>query len=150
MGFYQDQVVPILTHLAGRQKNLAAYRGRVVPAAEGRVLEIGIGSGLNLPFYSQNVQHLVGLDPSPKLLAMARRSGGFQSGLVEFVQGSAEKIPLESASINTIVTTWTLCSIPDAARALNEMRRVLKSGGDCCSWSTVVRLMRTWSGGRIG
>ena len=129
MGFYQDQVVPILTHLAGRQKNLAAYRGRVVPAAEGRVLEIGIGSGLNLPFYSRNVQHVIGLDPSPKLLAMARRTERWQSGLVEFVQGSAEKIPLESATIDTVVTTWTLCSIPDAPGALHEMHRVLKSGG---------------------
>ncbi len=129
MGFYQDQVVPILTHLAGRQKNLAAYRGRVVPAAEGRVLEIGIGSGLNLPFYSRNVHHVIGLDPSPKLLAMARRTERWQSGLVEFVQGSAEKIPLESATIDTVVTTWTLCSIPDASGALHEMHRVLKSGG---------------------
>jgi len=129
MGFYQDQVVPILTHLAMRQKNLAAYRGRVVPAAEGRVLEIGIGSGLNLPFYSRNVHHVIGLDPSPKLLAMARRTERWQSGLVEFVQGSAEKIPLESATIDTVVTTWTLCSIPDASGALHEMHRVLKSGG---------------------
>jgi Predicted RNA methylase len=73
MGFYQDQIVPFLINLSMRQKNLAAYRGRVVPAAEGRVLEIGIGSGLNLPFYSEDVQQVIGLDPSPKLLALARR-----------------------------------------------------------------------------
>ncbi len=66
MGFYQNQIVPVLINLAGRHKDLAAYRGRVVPAAEGRVLEIGIGSGLNLPFYSQNVQHVIGIDPVPK------------------------------------------------------------------------------------
>jgi ubiquinone/menaquinone biosynthesis C-methylase UbiE len=129
MGFYQDRVVPILTHLAMRQKNLAAYRARVVPGAEGLVVEIGIGSGLNLPFYSRNVRHVIGLDPSPRLLAMARRSERSLSGLVEFVQGSAEKIPLESATVDTVVTTWTLCSIPDAPRALHEMHRVLKSGG---------------------
>jgi hypothetical protein len=74
MGFYQNQIVPILTDLAMRQRNLAAYRSRVVPAADGRVLEIGVGSGLNLPFYSPNVRHLIGLDPSPKLLSMARRN----------------------------------------------------------------------------
>jgi SAM-dependent methyltransferase len=74
MGFYQNQIVPILTDLAMRQENLAAYRSRVVPAADGRVLEIGVGSGRNLPFYSSNVRHLIGLDPSPKLLSMARRN----------------------------------------------------------------------------
>jgi ubiquinone/menaquinone biosynthesis C-methylase UbiE len=129
MGFYQGQVVPLLIHLSMRQKNLYAYRGRVVPAAEGRVLEIGIGSGLNLPFYSRNVQHVIGLDPSPKLLAMARLAERPQSGLIEFVQGSAEKIPLESATVDTVVTTWTLCSIPDAPGALHEMHRVLKPAG---------------------
>jgi ubiquinone/menaquinone biosynthesis C-methylase UbiE len=129
MGFYQDQVVPILTNLAMRQKDLVAYRGRVIPAAEGRVLKIGIGSGFNLPFYSKSVQHVLGLDPSAKLLSMARRNEPLDSRLVELVQGSAEKIPLENAAVDTVVTTWTLCSIPDVATALREMRRVLKSSG---------------------
>ena len=72
MGFYQDQVVPLLTSLSMRNKNLAAYRERVVPEATGRVLEIGIGSGLNLPLYSpKTVQQVIGLEPSPKLLEMA-------------------------------------------------------------------------------
>ena len=129
MGFYRDQIVPLLTNLSMRNKNLAAYRGRVVPAAEGRVLEIGIGSGLNLPLYSRNVEHVIGLDPSPKLLAMARRAERSGSRPVELIEGSAEEIPLENAAVDTIVTTWTLCSIPDAARALREMHRVLKGGG---------------------
>ncbi|MBV9531450.1 MAG: class I SAM-dependent methyltransferase [Bradyrhizobium sp.] len=129
MGFYQDQILPILINLSMRQKNLTAYRGRVVPAAEGRVLEIGIGSGLNLPFYSPTVQKVIGLDPSPKLLAMARRTERAGSGKVDFVEGSAEEIPVDNASIDTVVTTWTLCSIPDASRALGEMRRVLRPGG---------------------
>jgi ubiquinone/menaquinone biosynthesis C-methylase UbiE len=129
MGFYQDQIVPRLINLAMRQKNLAAYRSRVVPAAEGRVLEIGIGSGFNLPYYSSNVRQVIGLDPSPKLLAMARRVSGAGSRPVELVEGSAEAIPLESATVDTVVTTWTLCSIPDATRALQEMRRVLKPSG---------------------
>lgn len=129
MGFYQDQIVPLLVSLSMRQKNLSVYRGRVVPAAEGRVLEIGIGSGLNLPYYSQSVRQVIGLDPSPKLLTMARRVECPASRLVEFIEGSAEEIPLEGATVDTVVTTWTLCSIPDAARALREMHRVLTPGG---------------------
>src|ERR1700732_1385048 len=128
MGFYQDQILPFVIHLAMRQRNLAAYRGRVVPAAEGRVLEIGIGSGLNLPFYSQKADSVIGLEPSPKLLSMARYAARPSMGPVEFVEGSAEAIPLDDASVDTVVTTWTLCSIPDAPRSLLEMRRVLKPG----------------------
>jgi len=128
MGFYQDQVVPLLTNLSMRNKHLSAYRDRVVPAATGRVLEVGIGSGLNLPRYSRHVQQVIGLEPSPKLLNMAR-SVGRQSFPVDLIEGSAEEIPLENASVDTIVTTWTLCTIPDASQALNEMRRVLKPGG---------------------
>src|SRR5215469_10309354 len=83
MGFYQDQIVPLLINWSMRQKNLAAYRARIIPAAEGRVLEIGIGSGLNLPFYSRNVTHVIGLEPSPRLLAMARRAERTGNGSVE-------------------------------------------------------------------
>jgi ubiquinone/menaquinone biosynthesis C-methylase UbiE len=128
MGFYQHQVVPLLTDLSMRNKHLAAYRDRVVPAATGRVLEIGIGSGLNLRRYSPNVQQVIGLEPSPKLLGMARDTER-RSFPVDLIEGSAEEIPLESASVDTVVTTWTLCTIPDASRALHEMRRVLKPGG---------------------
>jgi ubiquinone/menaquinone biosynthesis C-methylase UbiE len=129
MGFYQNQIIPLLIDLTMRQRNLAAYRSRVVPAAGGRVLEIGIGSGLNLPFYSRSVKHLIGLDPSPKLLAMARGKLPPDLSPIELVEGSAEAIPLENGSIDTVVTTWTLCSIPDAGRALREMSRVLKPTG---------------------
>jgi ubiquinone/menaquinone biosynthesis C-methylase UbiE len=129
MGFYQNRVLPHLINLAMQQKNLAAYRGRIIPAAEGRVLEIGIGSGLNLPFYSANVASVIGLDPSANLLAMARPARRQDSLPVEFIEGSAESIPLDRASIDTVVTTWTLCSIPEASHALREMHRVLKLGG---------------------
>jgi len=129
MGFYRDQILPHLIHLSMRQQNLAAYRSRVVPAAEGRVLEIGIGSGLNLPFYSRKAEHVIGLDPSPKLLSVARRAARPALGPVEFIEGSAEAIPLEDGTVDTVLTTWTLCSIPDAPRSLGEMCRVLKPGG---------------------
>jgi ubiquinone/menaquinone biosynthesis C-methylase UbiE len=129
MGFYQDQIVPLLINASMRQRNLAAYRGRIIPAAEGRVLEIGIGSGLNLPFYSSHARQVIGLDPSPKLLAMARRASRSAARSVEFIEGSAERIPLEDASADTVVTTWTLCSIPAVVDALHEMRRVLRPTG---------------------
>jgi ubiquinone/menaquinone biosynthesis C-methylase UbiE len=128
MGFYQDQIVPMLTSLSMRNRHLAAYRDRVVPAASGRVLEVGVGSGLNLPLYSTDVQQVIGLEPSPKLLNMARHVGR-RSFPVNLIEGSAEKIPLEKASVDTVVTTWTLCTIPDVDRALHEMRRALKPGG---------------------
>jgi hypothetical protein len=129
MGFYQDQIVPLLTSLSMRNKNLAAYRKRVVPEATGRVLEVGIGSGLNLPLYSsKNVQQLIGLEPSPKLLEMAGRVE--RHGLsVDFVEGAAEEIPLENASIDTVVTTWTLCTIPEADSALRQMRLLFVEHG---------------------
>lgn len=129
MGFYADHILPHLINLAMRNRDLAAYRGRVVPAAAGRVLEIGIGSGLNLPFYSAAAGQVIGLDPSPRLLAMAQRAARSGARSIELVEGSAEAIPLDGASVDTVVTTWTLCSIPDAARALGEMRRVLRPGG---------------------
>lgn len=128
MGFYQDQIVPVLINLAMRRRDLVAYRRRVVPAAEGRVLEIGIGSGLNLPFYSRNVSQVIGLDPSTKLLSMARRQPP-GAARIELVEAAAETIPLGAGTIDTVVTTWTLCSIPDAGRALQEMHRVLKPNG---------------------
>ena len=127
--FYQDKIVPLLINWSMRQRNLTAYRSRIVPAAEGHVLEIGIGSGLNLPFYSRNAAHVVGLEPSPRLLAMARRVEHTGCGSIELIEGSAEAIPLNDGSVDTVVTTWTLCSIADPPLALREMRRVLRPGG---------------------
>ena len=129
MSFYQDRILPHLINSAMRQKNLTPYRARVVPAAEGRVLEVGVGSGLNLPFYSSNVAAVIGLDPSRRLLAMAELASNRAAPALQLVRGSAEEIPLESASVDTVLTTWTLCSIPNATQALGEMRRVLKPAG---------------------
>lgn len=93
------------------------------------MLEIGIGSGLNLPYYSTTVEQVIGLDPSPKLLAMAREAARRTSLPLELIENSAQTIPLYNRSINTVVTTWTMCSIPDVQRALSEMRRILKPEG---------------------
>jgi ubiquinone/menaquinone biosynthesis C-methylase UbiE len=112
-----------------RNRRLVPYRERVIGGAEGRVLEIGIGSGLNLPFYRAPVSDVVALEPAQALIAMARRSAQPPTIRVSFIEGSAEAIPLDDHSIDTVVTTWTLCTIPQVATALGEMRRVLKPGG---------------------
>jgi len=129
MGLYQRHVLPYLVHLAMRQKQMVPFRRRVVGAAEGRVLEIGIGSGLNLPLYGPQVRSVIGLEPSPELLRMALVRVAAAPVPVELLEASAEAMPLDDDSFDTVVTTWTLCTIPDAPRALAEMRRVLKPGG---------------------
>jgi ubiquinone/menaquinone biosynthesis C-methylase UbiE len=129
MGFYADRVVPVLIDLSMRNKLLRLYRRRVIGAAEGRVLEIGIGSGLNLPSYGANATSLIGLDPSPRLLEKTRERAERIGARVTLMEGSAEAIPLHAASVDTVVTTWTLCSIPNAPVALAEMRRVLTPSG---------------------
>ncbi|MBG0792467.1 class I SAM-dependent methyltransferase [Methylocystis sp. H62] len=112
-----------------RQTQLEKYRREVVAAASGRVLEIGVGSGLNFPFYSEQVEIVIGIDPSPRLLAMASRRAEAARVLTELLQASATAIPLADDTIDTIVMTWTLCSIPDPLTALREIRRVLKPDG---------------------
>jgi ubiquinone/menaquinone biosynthesis C-methylase UbiE len=129
MGFYRDRVIPRLIDLVMRNKEAARRRAEVLPAASGRVLEIGIGSGLNLPFYSRDVQRLFGVDPSADLLNMTRRKIEGLSFPVELLQQSAEELPLGDRSIDTAVATWVLCSIADPLRALQEIRRVLKPDG---------------------
>ena len=116
MGFYNDHILPCVCDLAMRNKHLRPYRERA------------IGSGRNLPFYRPPVKEVLALEPSPKLIAMARHA--LHPGVpVNFIEASAEAIPLEDRSVDTVVTTWTLCSIPEAATALSEMRRVLRPNG---------------------
>jgi SAM-dependent methyltransferase len=128
-GFYRDWIVPTLVDVSMRDRRLVAFRSRVVSAAQGRVLEIGIGSGLNLPFYSGQARQILGLDPSPRLLARARRRASATHAPTQFLTGSAEQIPLDAGSVDTVVMTWVGCSIPNISLALDEIRRVLRSGG---------------------
>ena len=127
MGFYARHVLPRMLDFTMRQNVLRPFRERIAGAAEGRVLEIGLGSGLNLPLYGGNVSSVIGLEPSAELLRLARRSA--PAVAIEMMEGSAEALPLEDRSVDTVVTTWTLCTIPDAGRALREARRVLRPGG---------------------
>jgi ubiquinone/menaquinone biosynthesis C-methylase UbiE len=130
MGFYAQYVLPHIIDLAMRNKETARLRAAWIPRARGEVLEVGIGSGLNLPFYSSQVQRVYGVDPSPELQWMARKRAATGRIPVEFLAQSAEEpLPLVNASIDTIVITWTLCSIPNAPNALQQIKRVLKTSG---------------------
>jgi ubiquinone/menaquinone biosynthesis C-methylase UbiE len=119
----------MLLDVSMRQERLARYRRKVIPTARGRVLETGIGSGLNLPLYGEGVDLLVGLDPSEGLLSMANRRAAGAGVRTALLQGTAMHIPLGDATVDTVVLTWTLCSIPDPEPALREIRRVLEPSG---------------------
>ena len=130
MGFYDRHILPHLINLACGAKPIRYQRRKIVPQAEGRVLEIGIGSGLNLPFYDPTrVEKLWGLEPAAEIRRMAEKAAVGLPFDVEFIGLPGEAIPLDDRSVDTVVTTYTLCTIPDAVAALREMRRVLKPGG---------------------
>ncbi|OGK87430.1 MAG: phospholipid methyltransferase [Candidatus Rokubacteria bacterium GWC2_70_16] len=129
MGLYARHVLPRLIDLVMRSRDVMAERVKLVPRAAGTVLEVGVGSGLNLALYGPAVERLYGLDPSPELERMARRRLRHVRVPARLITGSAEAVPLPDRSVDTVVSTWTLCSIADPARALAEMRRVLRPGG---------------------
>jgi ubiquinone/menaquinone biosynthesis C-methylase UbiE len=130
MGFYGRHVLPKAIHLACGLKPFRQQREKVVPLARGQVLEIGIGSGLNLPYYlTGSVSAVWGLDPSPEMTAMAAKPARAAPFPVGLINAPAEAIPLPSASFDTVVVTYALCSIADVPAALREMRRVLSPEG---------------------
>lgn len=131
MKIYTNYILPKLTHWICSSKLIERQRKKVVPLAKGHVLEIGMGSGLNLPFYdTTKVEYLWGLEPSEHLRNLAeeqRRNVKFD---IEFISQAVEEIPLDSNTADTVLVTYTLCTIPSVLPALNEMRRVLKPGGE--------------------
>ena len=129
MGFYERRILPRLIDFGMRGKSFGKLREELVGRARGRVLEIGIGSGRNLPFYPRDLEILLGLDPSGALLQMARRQATWVHFPVELSEGRAEDIPLDDLTVDHVVMTWTLCSVADPAKALSEVRRVLRPGG---------------------
>ena len=130
MGIYSKYVLPRVVHHVCGQKPAMKQRGKIIPLAEGRVLEVGIGSGLNIPYYdSERVSHLWGLDPSREAWAIARRNAREHHLDAEFIEAGAESIPLDNDSADTVVMTYTMCTIPEVPAALAEIRRVLKPGG---------------------
>jgi ubiquinone/menaquinone biosynthesis C-methylase UbiE len=128
--FYDRVVLPRILRLACSAPPMMKQRTKVVPKAEGRVLELGIGMGLNLRFYDpQKVTEVLGVDPSPELRAIAQSAEHDPALKVRVEDGTAEALPFDDKSFDTVVCTFTLCSVCTPAAALSEARRVLKPGG---------------------
>ena len=130
MGLYERYILPPLINMACGAKPIAYQRRKVVPQAEGVVLELGFGSGLNLPHYDPGrINKLYALEPSEGMLKRAREKAGEAPFPVEVLPETAEKLSLPEASVDTVVVTFSLCTIPDGAAALEGARRALKPGG---------------------
>lgn len=130
MSLYDRYVLPWIIHAACGTGPPMRQREKLVPAARGRVLEVGFGSGRNLPVYDPDrVEMVFGLDPSEDITRIARKAVKAASFQVELLHAPAEAIPLDDDCVDTVVSTYTLCTIPDAPAALREMARVLRPGG---------------------
>src|ERR1700744_5160141 len=130
MGFYDRHILPRLLDAAMSTKPITYQRKKVVPRAQGRVLEIGFGAGHNLPFYdASKVSHLWALEPSAQMRTRATERVAASPIALDYLGLSGESIPLGNEEADTVLITYTMCSIPDVAKALGEMRRVLKPTG---------------------
>jgi ubiquinone/menaquinone biosynthesis C-methylase UbiE len=130
MGFYNDHVAPVLVNFACGSAAIREERLKALPEAEGVVLEIGAGGGRNFPLYDQTrIARLYALEPSPAMRRLARKRAEAFGPPLEWLSLEAEQIPLAENSIDTVVLTFTLCTIGDAERALSGMKRVLRPGG---------------------
>ena len=130
MNWYDRVVLPYVIDMACGWPMVQKQRRQLVPQAQGRVLEVGMGTGRNLPFYDRSrITRLVGVDPAMQMHRLAQKRSQKAGIAVELMGLSAEQLPTADASFDTVVCTYTLCSIPDAVQALREMRRVLVPGG---------------------
>ena len=130
MSFYEDRILPRLINLACTGKPTRRQREKIVPRAYGDVLEIGFGGGLNLPHYdSDKVRKIFGLEPSAGMRRSAAANIAASPLDVELIDLPGEEIPLDDNSVDSVLVTYTLCTIPDAVTALRGMRRVLKPRG---------------------
>lgn len=130
MGVYDKYVLPRVVNFTCGLKPTMRQREKVVPMASGEVLEIGIGSGLNLPYYQAgNISKVWGLDPSPEMRAMARKNAREVEFDLELIGLPGDEIPLDDNSVDTLLITYTLCTIPETEPAMKQMARVLKPGG---------------------
>ena len=127
---YEKYILPKLLDKCCSTKPVNYQRKKIVPHAKGTILEIGIGSGLNIPFYKKSkVEKIYGLDPSPELCEMAKQAAIKNEIDINFLLNGAEEIKLASNSIDTVLLTYTLCTIPNPFDALREIKRVMKSDG---------------------
>ena len=130
MSLYDKYVLPKFLNCACGSNPVARQRQKVVPLVEGKVLEVGVGTGLNLPFYDKSkIDELWGLDPSEELSDMARKLADRENIVVNFISSGAEEIPLPDSYFDSVLITYTMCTIPEVARANKEIKRVLKRGG---------------------
>ena len=128
--WWERHGVPRLIKCACSQGQIMKVRSKIVPHAEGDVLELGCGGGINMEFYAPaRIRSFTGLDPSPELLTMSRAAAAAHGMAADIVGGFGEAMPFESGRFDTVVTTFTLCSVADQAAVLAEIRRVLKPGG---------------------
>lgn len=131
MGFYEDRILPHLVNKACATGQVMKLRSQLVPEARGQVLEVGMGSGLNLAFYRPDRTELVyGLEPSAGMRRKASRNLANSPVPVEWLGLPGEEIPLPDSSVDTVLLTFTLCTIPDWRKALEQMKRVLKPDGE--------------------
>lgn len=129
MGFYEERVLPRLIDVCCGGKGFDKLRARVCAPLDGEVLEVGFGSGRNVPHYPDAVSRVCAVDPSQRGRELARRRLAGSPVPVEFVGLDGQQLPLADASVDRVLCTWTLCTIPDPGQALDEMRRVLRPGG---------------------
>jgi ubiquinone/menaquinone biosynthesis C-methylase UbiE len=129
MGFYEKHLLPYIVNVAMNTKAMNDERRRCLENVKGAVLEVGFGTGLNLPHYPRTVTKVVGVDPSDASARLARKRIAASPFPVEIIGVSAERISVADASFESVVSTFTLCTIPDVASALLEMRRALRPGG---------------------
>ena len=130
MGLYDKYILPKFLNCACGSKPINYQRQKVVPLAKGKVLDIGIGSGLNIPFYnSDQIDKVIGIDPSYELIELAKELANDSKTSIELVIGSAESIPYPDNFFDTVLVTYTMCTIPNVAIANKEMWRVLKDDG---------------------
>jgi ubiquinone/menaquinone biosynthesis C-methylase UbiE len=129
MGFYASYIFPRLMDRFMRGEEFQRLRGELLQQVTGEVLEIGIGTGLNLPHYGSNISRVQAVDPASMLPTRVAERRAVVHFPVEITQHSAEKLPYKDQTFDYVVSTWTLCTIPDPVLALQEVRRVLKPGG---------------------
>ncbi len=130
MPFYKDRVYPHLVTMLGNPKPIREVRQRILPLAEGRVLEIGVGPGVNFVHYDPaKVNKVYALEPNPGMIRMAEQQRRGTKLDVEFLDLPGEHIPLGDGSVDTVVSTFTLCTIPGVVEAIRGIRRVLRPGG---------------------